>query len=53
MGATDPAQAKPGTIRSDFADSITYNAVHGSDGVDTALEEIAFFFTEKEIYLKD
>lgn len=44
MGATDPAQADPGTIRADFAESIEENVVHGSDGPDTAAQEIAFFF---------
>ena len=44
MGATNPADADPGTIRADFAESIEENIVHGSDGPDTALQEIAFFF---------
>jgi nucleoside-diphosphate kinase len=44
MGATDPKKAAPGTIRADFAESIDANAVHGSDGVDTAGAEVAFFF---------
>ena len=44
MGATDPADADPGTIRADFAASIEENVVHGSDGPDTAAVEIAFFF---------
>jgi nucleoside-diphosphate kinase len=44
MGATNPAEADAGTIRADFADSIEENIVHGSDGADTAREEIAFFF---------
>ena len=44
MGATNPADADPGTIRADFADSIEENIVHGSDGPDTAQQEIAFFF---------
>ena len=44
MGATDPKKAAPGTIRADFADSIDANAVHGSDGADTARDEVAFFF---------
>lgn len=50
MGATNPQEADPGTIRADFATSIDENAVHGSDGQDTAAAEIAFFFTEKEIF---
>ncbi len=49
MGATNPAEAAPGTIRADFADSIDANAVHGSDGVDTAKEEVAFFFKPEEV----
>jgi len=44
MGATNPANAAPGTIRADFADSIEENIVHGSDGPETATTEIAFFF---------
>ena len=44
MGATNPADADPGTIRADFAESIEENIVHGSDGPDTAATEIAFFF---------
>lgn len=44
MGATNPADADPATIRADFADSIEQNIVHGSDGPDTAQQEIAFFF---------
>jgi len=44
MGATDPKKAAAGTIRADFADSIDANAVHGSDGPDTARAEVAFFF---------
>jgi nucleoside-diphosphate kinase len=50
MGATDPKKAAPGTIRADFADSIDANAVHGSDGPDTARQEIAFFFPAMAIY---
>lgn len=49
MGATDPKKAAPGTIRADFADSIDANAVHGSDGPDTAKTEIPFFFSNGEI----
>ena len=49
MGATNPADAEPGTIRADFAASIEENVVHGSDGPDTAAAEIAFFFDEGEI----
>ena len=49
MGATNPKDAAPGTIRADFADSIDANAVHGSDGADTAKVEIAYFFTDAEI----
>jgi len=44
MGATNPAEADAGTIRADFAQSIDANAVHGSDGPDTARSEIAYFF---------
>ncbi len=50
MGATDPKKAAPGTIRADFADSIDANAVHGSDGAETAAQEIAFFFPALAIY---
>lgn len=50
MGATDPKQAAPGTIRADFASSIDANAVHGSDSKETAREEIAFFFEPDAIY---
>lgn len=49
MGATDPKQAAAGTIRADFADSIEENVAHGSDGPDTAAQEIAFFFAGAEI----
>lgn len=49
MGATNPAEAEAGTIRADFASSIDENAVHGSDGPDTAKTEIAYFFTEQEL----
>ncbi len=46
MGATNPADAAPGTIRADFAESIEENIVHGSDGPETAANEIAFFFED-------
>jgi len=49
MGATNPQEAAPGTIRADFARSIDANAVHGSDAPETAAVEIACFFTEEEI----
>ena len=49
MGATNPKEAAAGTIRADFAESIDENAVHGSDGPDTAKEEMAFFFSDDEI----
>ena len=50
MGATDPKKAAKGTIRADFADSIDANAVHGSDGPDTARDEIAYFFPALDIF---
>ena len=49
MGATNPKEAAPGTIRADFADSIDANAVHGSDSAETAAQEIAFFFEPSEL----
>jgi nucleoside-diphosphate kinase len=49
MGATNPKEAAPGTIRANFAESIDANAVHGSDASETAAEEIAFFFAPDEI----
>jgi nucleoside-diphosphate kinase len=50
MGATDPKNAAAGTIRADFAESIDANAVHGSDGPDTAKDEIGYFFPALAIY---
>ena len=50
MGATDPKKATKGTIRADFAESIDANAVHGSDGPETARTEIAYFFSASEIF---
>ncbi len=49
MGATNPAEAEAGTIRADFAESIDANAVHGSDSVENAVNEINFFFAQREI----
>ncbi len=49
MGATNPQEAAAGTIRADFATSVQENAVHGSDGPDSAKTEIQFFFTDEEI----
>lgn len=49
MGATDPQQADSGTIRADFADSIEANAVHGSDSLENARQEVSFFFESDEI----
>jgi nucleoside-diphosphate kinase len=49
MGATNPANAAPGTIRKDFAESIEANSVHGSDSADNAMIEIAFFFSGLEL----
>ena len=50
MGATDPAKATPGTIRKDWGNDVEQNAVHGSDGSETAADEIAFFFRPDEIF---
>jgi nucleoside-diphosphate kinase len=50
MGATNPAEAAPGTIRADFAESIDANAVHGSDAAETARAEIACFFGPEDIF---
>jgi len=49
IGKTDPAQADPGTIRADFAESMRFNAVHGSDSPESASREIAYFFADDEI----
>jgi nucleoside-diphosphate kinase len=49
MGATDPKKADKGTIRADFAESVTKNTVHGSDSIENAKTEIAFFFKPEEI----
>jgi nucleoside-diphosphate kinase len=49
MGATDPKKAAPGTIRADFAESIEANSSHGSDSLENAANEIAFFFSSLEI----
>lgn len=53
MGATNPKDAKPGTIRADFAESIERNAVHGSDSLANAKTEVAFFFKENEIFSRE
>ncbi len=50
MGATNPKEAAANTIRADFADSIDANAVHGSDSIENATTEIAYFFNENEIF---
>ena len=52
MGATDPKKAAKGTIRADFADSIDANAVHGSDALETALTEVAYFFPACEVFAR-
>ena len=49
MGATNPKDAKPGTVRADFANTVDENVVHGSDAVETARGEIAFFFPQTDI----
>jgi nucleoside-diphosphate kinase len=49
MGATNPANAEPGTIRKEFAESIEANSVHGSDSLENAQTEIAYFFSQSEI----
>ncbi len=53
MGATNPAEADPGTIRADFAESLEANAVHGSDSPESAAREIAYFFTPAELCSRD
>ena len=50
MGATNPNDADPGTIRADYAETIDANAVHGSDSVESATREIAYFFDDSEIF---
>ena len=50
MGATDPKKSAKGTLRADFAQSMNFNAVHGSDSLETAAMEIAYFFPTLEIY---
>ena len=50
MGATNPSESEPGTIRADFAETIDANAVHGSDSPESAAREISYFFDEKEIF---
>ena len=50
MGATDPKKAAPGTIRADLAESIERNVVHGSDAIETAEREIAYFFSATELH---
>ena len=50
MGATNPSEADPGTIRADFAETIDANAVHGSDSTNSAAREISYFFNDSEIF---
>lgn len=50
MGATNPKEAAPGTIRADFAEEVSANAVHGSDALESAAREIAIFFSTEEIF---
>ena len=52
MGATNPKEAAPGTIRADLAESIDANAVHGSDGPDTAKVEVSYFFKDNELFTR-
>lgn len=53
MGATNPKDAAPGTIRADFAESIERNSVHGSDSAENAKREISFFFSDCELMVND
>ena len=53
MGATNPKEAEPGSIRADFAESIDKNAVHGSDSIETAKEEINFFFKKNQCFSRE
>ena len=53
MGATNPADADPGTIRADFAESLEANAVHGSDSITSAAREVEYFFNDEEICTRD
>lgn len=52
MGATNPANALAGTLRADYADGFTENAVHGSDSIESAIREISYFFSASEIYAR-
>ncbi|MXP56599.1 nucleoside-diphosphate kinase [Pantoea sp. Mhis] len=52
MGSTNPKNALPDTLRAKFADNITENAIHGSDSIESASREIAYFFSEEEIYMR-
>jgi nucleoside-diphosphate kinase len=52
MGATNPKDAAAGTIRADFADSIDANAVHGSDSIENAAIEVAYFFAQTEVFAR-
>ncbi|MGL5006044.1 MAG: nucleoside-diphosphate kinase [Plesiomonas sp.] len=52
MGATNPAQAQAGTLRANYAESMSCNAVHGSDAVASAAREIAYFFAESEVFTR-
>jgi nucleoside-diphosphate kinase len=53
MGATNPANAAPGTIRGDFAVSLSYNVIHGSDGPEAAQREVSLFFSPEELFALD